>query len=371
MAKKPNSRPPTSLAEANLRRMVEQSPLARALSSESVPLPTAKAPSLEGLEVTVPRAPELTEEALLERFHALQRGLAEHRQRAAGEKVAEGDEVVVDILGFANGKLLPFSARAGFQTEVAPRPALPGLFEGLVGQKVGEAVRLPVTLPADYPVEWLRGTEAQFLVELKAAWEVKLPDEESPEFLERLGRGKNLEEVMTALVGELEEQLADDLWIEAEQRVLDEVAERTQVELPASLIDEEIRRLWDRSEGALLTLKGVPAEDRDAALQAWVSDEVQRMEAARRLRISLGLRALIEGEGLKLEEADIHAQLDRVAGELGMEPDEVKRALKEDREAARKVAETALHLRAVEYVMDRARIHFEGAEEGRAQLGKS
>jgi hypothetical protein len=30
----------------------------------------------------------------------------------------------------------------------------------------------------------------------------------------------------------------------------------------------------------------------------------------------------------------------------------------------------ALHLHPVEDVMNRARIHFEGAEEGRAQLGK-
>jgi trigger factor len=370
MAKKPDSRPAVSMEEANLRRKVEQGSLVRALSSEAVALPPVKAPSLEGLEVTVPRAPDITEDALLERFHELRREHAEHRERQAGEAVALGDEVLLDILGFAHGRLIPFSVRSDFRAEVAPRPALPGLFEGLVGQKVGEYVRVPVTFPADYPAEGLRGVEGQFLVGIKAAWELKLPGEESPEFLARLGRGKTLDEVMTSIAGELEERLTDDLWIEAEQRVLDEVAERTKVDLPASLIDEEIRRLWGRTEGRILALKGVPTEDQEADLQAWLADGAQRMEAERRLRVSLGLKALIEQEALKLEEADIHRLLERVAAELGMKRDEVVQALKEDRAAARSVAETALHLRAVEYVMDRARIHFEGAEEGRAQLGK-
>ncbi|WP_224245730.1 trigger factor [Hyalangium gracile] len=370
MPKKPDSRPATSLAEANMRRKVEQSTLVRALSSESVELPKVKPPSLEGLEVTVPRAPDITEQALLERFHELRREHATRRQRAVGEPVAEGDLVVVDVLAFAFGKLIPFSIRSDFRTELAPIPALPGFLEGLVGHKVGEQVRVPVKLPASYPAEWLRGVEAQFVVDLKQAWQLTLPEEESPEFLARLGRGKTLEEVMGSIASELEEELIDSLWIEAEQRVLDEVAERTQVELPASLIDEEIRRLWGRTEGRILALRGLPTADQEALLQSWLSDPGQRLEAERRLRVSLGLGALIESQGLKLEEAQIHGLLERVAPQLGMKREEVLQALKTDRAVARTVAETALHLHAVEYVMERARIHFEGAEEGRAQLGK-
>ncbi len=359
MARSPRSSTPSSSEEVLLRNKVQQGALARALSTESVALPSVEAPSLEQLEVTVPPPSPVTQDAVMERFQELRGELAERRGREVGEALAAGDEVRLDIIGLADGRIIPFSVRDDWLTEVAPRPALPGLFEELVGKRVGEAVRIPVVLPADYPAPALRGVEAQFMVEVKAAWERTLPEEESPRLLEALGSG-SLEEGMESIARELAEESVEAQRLEATQRVLDEVAERTRVELPEALVEDEIRRLWGRTEGRLLARRGVPAGDQEGALQGWLEDGGQRLEAARRLRIALGLKALVEREGLKLEEADVHRFLDEVAEELGMERGEVEQALKENRAVARAAAETALHLRAVEYVMERARIHFEG-----------
>ncbi|WP_177233713.1 FKBP-type peptidyl-prolyl cis-trans isomerase [Stigmatella erecta] len=354
-----------------MRRRVEQSAAARALATGGVELPKVQPPSLENLEVTVPRATAPSRDALLERYHELRREHARRRQRSPGEPAALGDEVVLDILGFAHGQPIPGSARLRLRLELAPRPVLPGLFEGMVGLRVGDSTRLLITLPPGYPVEGLRGAKAEFLVMLHEAWELTFLPEDSAEFFTQMGRGMTLEEVMHSIAEELEEQLSDELWLEAEQRVLDEVAERTQVELPASLIDEELRRAWGRGEGRTLISLNTPLEHQEFSLQAWLADDFQRQDAVRRLRVSLGLQALIESGQLQVTADDLHGLLDRIASDLGLSSSEVKAALKEDRGAARTVAQTALHLKAVEYVMDRARIHFEGAEEGRAQLGKA
>jgi trigger factor len=360
MARSPRSSTPSSGEEALLRRKVQQGSLVRALSIEPVALPPAQPPSLEQLEVFVPPPAPVTQEALLERFQDLRRDLAVRRAREVGEALAAGDEVRLDIIGLAGGRIIPFSVRDDWLTELSPRPALPGLFEGLVGTRVGEAVRLPVVLPADYPAPALRGVEAQFMVEVKAAWELTLPEEESPRLLEVLGGG-SLEEGMASLARELAEEAVEAQRLEATQRVLDEVAERTRVELPEALVEEEIRRQWGRTEGRLLARRGVPPGDQEGALQSWLEDGGQRLEATRRLRIALGLKALVEREGLRLEEADVHRFLDEVAEALGMTCDEVEQAVKENRAVARAAAETALHLRVVEYVVERARIHLEGA----------
>jgi trigger factor len=358
-------KPPSSTSvlsqEAAMRRRVEQSAAARSLATEAVALPEVEPPSLEGLEVTVPRAPDITREALLERLHELRREHAHRRPRASGEPAALGDEVVLDIIGFARGRLIPQSARTQLRLELAPRPALPGLFEGVVGLRVGESTRLSLTLPADYPVESLRGAPAEFMVLLHEAWELTLPSEESAEFLARLGRGATLRAVMDSIVAELEERLADTLWLEAEQRVLDVLAERTRVQVPATLIDEELRRTWGRQEGRTLVLLNTPPQYQEQSLQDWLADDFQRHDAERRLRVSLGLRALIDQGQLRVTDADLHALLDRISATLGLSRDEVEHGLKEDRTLAHTVAQTALHLRAVEGVMERARVHFEGA----------
>ncbi|HLM48769.1 MAG TPA: hypothetical protein VK458_33215, partial [Myxococcaceae bacterium] len=116
-------------------------------------LPTAKAPSIEGIQVTVPQDAEISQEELLMRFHEIVRSRASTRDRAPGEPVQMGDTVIIDTLGYAAGQLIPFSARGGLELEMAPSDVLPGLCEGLVGTAVGSGQEVEVTLPDTYSVE--------------------------------------------------------------------------------------------------------------------------------------------------------------------------------------------------------------------------
>jgi trigger factor len=98
-----------------------------------------EAPSTEGLEVTVPAPPPLTQDELLRRFHELAREHAEVRNRLLDEAVALGDDVQLDVLGYSNGQLLPFSIRSNFWMELAPQEMLPGFADAIVGSGVGTA----------------------------------------------------------------------------------------------------------------------------------------------------------------------------------------------------------------------------------------
>lgn len=139
-------------------------------SAVSLKLPAVQgAPSLEGIEVTLPTPARVSEGDIVERFDELCRTVAPRRDREAGEAVAAGDEVLLDVIGYSSGKLIPFSIRLDWWTQAAPNPMLPGFFEALVGARVGEALSVELTLPSDYPVERLRGARARFGVELQAA----------------------------------------------------------------------------------------------------------------------------------------------------------------------------------------------------------
>jgi trigger factor len=332
----------------------------RALPRRQLTLPAVKAPSLEDLRVTVPGPEELLEEDVLGRLHELALESAETRDRASGEPIQMGDLILIDTLGYAEGRLIPFSARSEMELEMAPQAMIPGFCEALVGTPVGDGRELEVVLPDDYPIESLRGVKATFLVDVLAAKEVDLPDPESQEFLHALGRGATLDEVMASIVDELSDEQAEELWLEAQERVLDELVLRLgEVQVPPELVDEEIREHWKANELPLLQQKDFAADELQEALEGWLGDTDTRVDAERRIRVSLALRAILEAQRLQLTPARLEELLGDVVQSLGMAQEDARQALA-DPETAGPVRDMATHLMAVEYVMSRARIQFEG-----------
>ncbi len=335
---------------------------ASSVQGQTLALPQVEAPSLEDLRITVPQAPEVTQDELLLRFHELVREHGAWRTREEGEPIAMGDEVRLDTLGYAEGELIPFSARVGLEMELAPQELLPGLAEALEGTPVGESREVDLILPEDYPVESLRGAQARFLVDVLAAEEVELPDAESQEFLERLGRGANLDEVMESLLEELTEERADELWLEAQELVIDEVVRRTEMELSSQLVNEEIYRRWNEAEAPLLRAKGFSPDELQAALVGWLEDAATRVQAERDLRASLAFKAIIERDGLELTPEKLDEVLELAIEPFGLSLEEAHQAL-QDSEVAPTIRASAMQVMAFEHVMEHAEIQFEGVED--------
>ncbi len=350
----------SSPGAAQVSQLVSRLPAAASLSSGPVPLPEVKAPSIEGIEITVPAPPQLGEEDLLRRFHELARALATVRPRPIGEAVAMGDDVQLDILGYSGGRLIPFSIRNNFWMELAPQEMLPGFADALVGSAVGDSLKIDLVLPANYPVEGLRGRPASFVVDLVAAREVRMPDTDSEAFLRQLNRGATLEEVMASIVEELLEEQADVLWLDAQNLVLDAVVARTQVQVSEALVNEEIRRRWAAAEGPVMEEKEFSIEEQQEALDAWLKDPATRADVERRLRISLALRAVAARDKLELTPQKALEVLQGPVEAFGLKPEQLREAMV-DPTAVGPLKDMAWHLLAVEHVMRQAKVHFEGA----------
>lgn len=352
-------KPSTSESSPNLPYLLKMSPVTDV--NGPVELPKVKAPSIEGIHVTVPKPADLTQDDLIRRFHELKREHGKSRDRAPKEAIALGDEVQIDTLGYCGGKLIPFSARFGLWLELAPQEALPGFAEALAGEAVGDSIEINLTLPADYPVGWMRGKPARFLVDLRAAREVIEPEDEAPAFLKALKRGKNLDEVMDSIREELEDRLADTLTIEGETMVLDALVERAQVSVPAKLVDEEIRRKWAALEGKALIARGFDVAEQREAMQSWLDDPMTRADAERRLKVSLVLKAVTEAEHLELTPKKLEELAQIAAAPFGLTAAQVAEGLRESPDLTAQMAQTGWHLLAVEHVMSKAKVSFEGA----------
>jgi trigger factor len=352
------------VSKSNRGRFVDSplkiSPVGLVDDGLNTPLPNVVAPSLDGLEVHVPRPERVSEAQLEEAFADLQRAAATRVTRKPGEAVAMGDELTIDTLGYSAKKLIPFSARFNLKLELAPQKQLPGFAEAIAGENVGDNLEITVNLPADYPVASLRGRSASFLVSIRGAEALTLPDVSKPEGLKRLGKGDTLEKVMAALHEELEVELAQELVLQGQALLFDALLARAKVEVPRALVDAELKRRWVAAEGRLMMERNFTVPQQNEAMQGWLDDPASRADCERRLAISLVLGAIADQEKLSPTQDDVVRLLSSAAAGFGFTPDQVLAALKENKEQTTKLVRTAYHLFAVEYVMGRANIHFDG-----------
>lgn len=339
--------------------MVEQrlrSWLAGQLPVEAPALPALVAPSLEDLVVVVDPPREPTREELLARYEALLRERAPRRQRAEGERTAAGDELLIDVVGSVNGRVLPLSTHTGLWIAALPSPPLPTFGPGLVGLVVGGRASVSVMLPFDYPIPELRGEIASFDVLVREALELRPLDPDAPGFLSALGRGETLEQVMGSLLTELREQAANALRQQVIDRALDLLCERAPLTVPEALIDEELWRRWAEHEGALLLERGLPEAELARAQDAWVRHPGLREDARRRLHVSLALGAIAARDGVVPTRENATPYLAQVAEGMGLELEQAREALRQNPAQAAVVFQQIHHLLVVDHVLSKVQI---------------
>ncbi|SEN07301.1 trigger factor [Stigmatella aurantiaca] len=356
--KKDRSGSSTSAAfsgDVQINGILNKIPAALALDNAPVMLPEVEAPSLEGLTAELTPRP-LTQDDLLDRLTELVREHAQRRERAQTETVALGDEVLLDTLGYAKGRILPFSIRENRWALVNPDPLLPGFFEALVGRQVGLSVDIALTLPPDYPVESLRGASARFLVDVKAARELSLPDAESPAFIASMGKGATLVDVMRQLGEDLANERTDEATREAREHVLDVLVERTQVEVPEALVDEEIRRRWAEAERPILQRKDFGPDELQQALEAWQQDSLTRADAARRLKIALVLAAIARRDQIQPQRETLESIEGFLTGPARIPREQLQRVLENDPDVQERLSNVLMQLAVIDHVMSKVKL---------------
>jgi len=334
--------------------LLNKIPAALVLDNIPVKLPTVQAPSLEGLTAELSPRP-ITQDDLLDRLAELVRQHAQRRARADGDLVGLGDEVVLDTIGKVGGRFLPFSIRENWTALVNPDPLLPGFFEALAGCTVGLSVAVSLTLPRNYPVEALRGATARFLVDVKEAYELELPDPQSPEFLASVGRGATLAELLRQLNADLAQERTDEAARAAREQVLDVLIQRVEVEVPRAVVDEEIRRRWAEAERPILERKDFEADELQQALGAWQADPITRADATRRLKIALVLAAIAKRDQLQPQRDALDTIVGMLTGPAKLPREQLKEVFQRDPAAQERLANVMMQLAAIDHVMSKVK----------------
>jgi len=252
-----------------------------------------------------------------------------------GRQVAvEGDWALVDYdlaLPAFKGEPPKLSGNRDAPVEVTAGTLIEGHIPELRGVEVAQSIELPFTFPEDYKIDDLRGQQGVFTVVLKALRRREVPplDDELVKDLDEPGLTTMAElsaRVRERLVAERAVESQRDLRRQIEQALI----EANPFEVPQALVSRleevELRTLAQQIVQAGIDPKTVSYDE--AKLHE---------QSERRVRAELLYAAIAEKEGLTAADADVDAELERVARETDTPLSKVKAryARPADRQALR------------------------------------
>ncbi|MDH5695437.1 MAG: trigger factor [Dehalococcoidia bacterium] len=292
----------------------------------TVPLkPTIKLGDYHDIRLT-PEPVELTEDDVNAVIEQLRHQYAtwEPVERAANFD----DLVTLDVESQIEGK--PFINQQGVQYQVLPDHSLPvaGFAEQLPGMKGGEEKEFKLQIPQDYPRGELAGKEAWFKVRVTEIKQQRLPelDDEfatlvNPDFK----TCDALREQVSANLRLRAEQRAKE---EFEERIIEAVADISQVEFPPVLVEMEVDWLLGQQARWLQT-SGKGLEEYLSKINKTEEElrEELRPLATKRVTHPLLLGRIAEEEKIEISDSEIDAELGKMVQSATENKDEVQKLL--------------------------------------------
>lgn len=231
--------------------------------------------------------------------------------KAGGEEVLNNENFDYHIVGTEEGVTEP----------------LPGFSKELVATNRGDIKEVTLPVPETYPNEQLAGSTLFVRAIIKEIKRQVLPDL-NDEFAQSVSEFQTLDELRAAL----RENLTAERRLEADEKLVaqavEEVTQRSFVEIPPVLINEEIDRSLDDMqrvfESQRLTLDDylVAMNKSEDELRGEMSES-----AARSVKTSLVLSAIADRENIEVTTREVDAALDEVLQTAQM-PQEERRRLR-------------------------------------------
>jgi len=240
------------------------------------------------------------------------------RERAATKEPVKraaknGDEVVIDFVGTdaktkeaiagADGKDYPLT--------LGSKSFIPGFEDELVGLKAEGTKSFDITFPADYGAAALQSKKVNFAVTIKSVQELKKP-EINDEFAASVGPFTTMDELKVDIKKQMTAEQQQEQQRAYDNELLEKIAAKSKVEIPDSLIMEEMQRM-EEEEKRNLTYRGQTWQEhlKEEGINEEEHLEKQRPNALLRVKGGLILGEISDKENITVtpEEFEIRMQL--------------------------------------------------------------
>lgn len=240
-----------------------------------------------------------------------------------------GDTAVIDFEGFENGVAFEGGKGENYNLVIGSNTFIPGFEEQLVGKKAGEEVEVNVTFPETYHAENLAGKPVVFNVKVNDVKVKEVPALDD-EFAKDTTEFETLAELRADVKAKLEEQAKNAADAEMRNALVEKVSANTEVEVPEAMVQHQIDNML-MELNYQLQYQGLNLEQLLQMTGRGLDElrEERRADAERLVKSSLVLEAIAEKENVEANDADVDAELEKMAAMYNMEVEKIKSSLRE------------------------------------------
>ncbi|SBO44054.1 trigger factor [Cyanobium sp. NIES-981] len=237
----------------------------------------------------------------------------EHRSAESGD---------VAVLAFSGvftdtGEAISGGSSEATEVELEEGRMIPGFVEGVIGMAVGESRSVECQFPQSYPQEDAAGRAARFEISLKDLKARELPALDDA-FAQQASDKQTLADLRSDLETRLKEEAERRAKAARHEALLGALVEELEVELPETLVQQEIRNLIEQTAGQIaqqgMDVKKLFTPDLVRSLM-----DTSRPEAEQRLRRSLALQALAKAEAITVEDTELEAKVKEISRGLSQQ----------------------------------------------------
>lgn len=240
-----------------------------------------------------------------------------------------GDTAVIDFEGFENGVAFEGGKCENYNLVIGSNTFIPGFEDQLVGKKAGEEVEVNVTFPETYHAENLAGKPVVFNVKVNDVKVKEVPALDN-EFAKDTTEFETLAELRADVKAKLEEQAKNAADAEMRNALVEKVSANTEVEVPEAMVQHQIDNML-MELNYQLQYQGLNLEQLLQMTGRGLDElrEERRADAERLVKSSLVLEAIAEKENVEANDADVDAELEKMAAMYNMEVEKIKSSLRE------------------------------------------
>ena len=244
------------------------------------------------------------------------------RLRMAEKKEVEraaktGDEAWIDFKGTdSKGEAVKGADGKDYPLALGSGTFIPGFEDNVVGMKPGQNKEFETTFPKDYGVKTMQGMKVKFAVDLKKVMEVSEPKMDD-DFAAKVGPFTSMDDLKTDIMKQLEQEKVQRVERDYEAAILNELVDKTKVEIPDTLIEEQEEAVLQEVRQNVVQ-RGMTYEE-FMTQQGMSEDEYKKAEitpeALRRIKAGLVLSEVGDKEGIDITPEELEARIQQLKGQ--------------------------------------------------------
>lgn len=316
------------------------------------PVPEVTLGEYKGLKVAKD-AVEVKDEQVEEQVKNILNHHAKMVDAEEGATVANDDFITLDFKGEVDGVAFAGGEGKDYPLQIGSHSFIDTFEDQLVGLKVGEEKDVNVTFPEEYHAKDLAGKAAVFHCKINSIKHKEMP-ELTDEFVKASTSYESIEDMKAKLRENIEKNAQREADTKRRNEILKQATDNITVDIPEVMVENRVSNMIQELS--------VNLENQGMNLDAYLKyanmdmaklREQYKESATIAVKTDLMLDAVAKAEDIKVENADINAEIALLAATYGTTPQEVSKIIKKNHSIGNLVA-TVLHKKAANFIIDSA-----------------